>query len=102
MDRIRMITKQGYPLWPLTPHMYDQPPGAGQQPHEVRLRLSDTAPRWRTTSITYNLTCISYVHGIKVTEEEFTELMQTAKVLGPDEDMEPRAIGCVEPPRAAM
>ena len=79
-DCVRAITKQGYPIWPSTP------PGAkalyedGKAPFEVRFRLSASgAPN----------DAITYIHGLKVSKEEFYDLMRSARVLSRDAHLRP-------------
>lgn len=73
MDRVRAITKQGFPIWPAAP---PGPKGlyadGGTVPHEVRFRLSESgAPNDEVT----------YLHGLKVSEKEFVALVAGARVL---------------------
>lgn len=85
MDLVRAITKQGYPIWPAAP------PGskglyadAGTVPQEVRFRLSESGgPNDE----------ITYIHGLKVSEEEFVALVKGSRVLGKEADiMRPTAV----------
>ena len=79
MDRVRAITKQGFPIWPAAPPgpkgLYE---GVGTVPHEVRFRLSESgAPNDEVT----------YVHGLKVSEKEFVALVAGARVLDKEAEL---------------
>ncbi len=78
MDLVRAITKQGYPIWPaVRPDSKGLYTDAGTVPHEVRFRLSESgAPNDE----------ITYLHGLKVSEEDFVALVKGSRVL--DEEAE--------------
>ena len=82
MDLVRAITKLGWPLWP---SYAPSPKGTyanGTVPHEVRFRLSEGgSPN----------DAVTYIHGLKVSEEEFVALVAGARVLGKEAKLRPIA-----------
>ena len=79
MDLVRAITKQGYPIWPSVPPgskgLYQH---SGTVPQEVRFRLSESGAANDE---------ITYLHGLKVSEEDFVALVRGSRVLGKEAEL---------------